>query len=49
MDAITEVVAETGILKGRRRRAAGSTLMDDAVARQDTITKLIAGIRRFRP
>lgn len=47
MDAITEVVAETGILKGRRRRALDSTVLDDAVARQDTVTQLIAGIRRF--
>ncbi|XAS74155.1 IS1182 family transposase [Micrococcaceae bacterium Sec5.1] len=47
MEAIAEVVAETGILKGKRRRAADSTVLDDAVARQDTITQLIAGIRRF--
>ncbi|MGO4856102.1 IS1182 family transposase [Arthrobacter sp. 2MCAF14] len=47
MDAITEVVAETGILKGRRRRAVDSTVLDDAVARQDTVTQLIAAIRRF--
>jgi hypothetical protein len=47
MDAIAEVVAETGILKGKRRRAVDSTVLDDAVARQDTITQLIAGIRRF--
>jgi hypothetical protein len=42
-----EVVAETGVLKGKRRRAVDSTVLDDAVARQDTITQLIAGIRRF--
>ncbi|GAA3316111.1 hypothetical protein GCM10017710_26870 [Arthrobacter ramosus] len=47
MDAITEVVAETGILKGRRRRALDSTALDDAVAWQDTVTQLIAAIRRF--
>jgi IS5 family transposase len=47
MEAIAEVVAETGILKGKRRRAVDSTVLDDAVARQDTITQLIAGIRRF--
>jgi hypothetical protein len=47
MDVITEVVAETGILKGRRRRAVDSTVLDDAVARQDTVTQLIAAIRRF--
>ena len=47
MEAIAEVVAETGILKGKRRRAVDSTVLDDAVARQDTITQLTAGIRRF--
>ncbi len=47
MEAIAEVVAETGILKGKRRRAVDSTVLDDAVARQDSITQLIAGIRRF--
>ena len=47
MDAVAEVVAATGVLKGRRRRAVDSTVLDDAVARQDTITQLIAAIRRF--
>jgi hypothetical protein len=47
MDAIADVIASTGVLKGRRRRALDSTVLDDAVARQDTITQLIAGIRRF--
>jgi len=47
MKAIAEVVAETGILKGKRRRAVDSTVLDDAVARQDTVTQLIAGVRRF--
>lgn len=47
MEAIAEVVAETGVLKGRRRRAVDSKVLDDAVARQDTITQLIAGIRSF--
>ena len=47
MEAIAEVVAETGILKGKRRRAVDSTVLDDAVARQDSITQLIAGVRRF--
>lgn len=36
-----------GVLKGKRRRAVDSTVLDDAVARQDTITQLIVGIRRF--
>ncbi len=47
MEAIAEVVAETGALTGKRRRAVDSTVLDDAVARQDTITQLIAGVRRF--
>jgi hypothetical protein len=47
MAAIAEVIAATGVLKGRHRRALDSTVLDDAVARQDTITQLIAGIRRF--
>lgn len=47
LEAIAEVVAETGVLKGKRRRAVDSTVLDDAVARQDTITQLIAAVRRF--
>src|SRR5229473_385869 len=44
--AVRRVVAETGILSGRRRRAVDSTILADAVATQDTITQLIAAIRR---
>ena len=33
-------------VSGRRRRAVDSTILDDAVARQDTVTQLIAQIRR---
>jgi IS5 family transposase len=47
-DAIRAVVAETGVLKGKTRRAVDSTVLDDAVARQDTITMLVAQIRRVR-
>jgi hypothetical protein len=39
------VVQETGVLTGRRR-AVDSTILADAVATQDTITQLIAAIRR---
>lgn len=46
-DAVSTVVAESGALSGRRRRAIDSTILDDAVARQDTITQLIAQIRRI--
>ncbi|AMB41148.1 MULTISPECIES: IS1182 family transposase [Paenarthrobacter] len=47
MEAIAEVITETGVLVGKRRRAVDSTVLDDAVARQDTITQLIAAVRRF--
>ena len=47
-DAVREVVAATGLLKGRLRRALDSTLLDDAVATQDTVTQLISAIRRVR-
>jgi IS5 family transposase len=45
-DAVRQVVAETGALAGKTRRALDSTVLDDAVATQDTITQLIAAIRR---
>ena len=45
-EAVRQVVAQTGILSGRRRRAVDSTILADAVATQDTITQLIAAIRR---
>ena len=40
------MVAETGAVTGKTRRALDSTILDDAVARQDTVTQLIAAIRR---
>lgn len=43
---VREVVEATGLLKGRRRRALDSTVFEDAVATQDTVTQLIAVIRR---
>jgi len=45
-DAIRKIVEETGILKGRRRRAVDSTILADAVATQDTVTQLVPAIRR---
>ena len=45
-DAVRQVVVETGVLAGKTRRALDSTVLDDAVATQDTITQLIAAIRR---
>lgn len=47
-EAVREVVAATGVLKGKTRRALDSTLLDDAVATQDTVTQLISAIRRVR-
>ena len=45
-DAVRQVVEQTGVLRGRRRRAVDSTILDDAVATQDTVTQLIGAIRR---
>jgi hypothetical protein len=45
-DAVAEVISGTGVLRGRRGRAADSTILADAVATQDTITQLISAIRR---
>ncbi|HEX4093160.1 MAG TPA: IS1182 family transposase [Trebonia sp.] len=45
-DAVRKVIEETGILRGRRRRAADSTILDDAVATQDTVTQLVSAVRR---
>src|SRR5258707_11069936 len=45
-DAVKAVVAQTGVLAGKTRRALDSTVLDDAVATQDTVTQLIAAIRR---
>lgn len=47
-EAVAEVIAATGVLSGRRRRALDSTLLDDAVATQDTVTQLVSAIRRVR-
>ena len=45
-DAVKAVITQTGVLRGRRRRAVDSTILADAVATQDTITQLIAAVRR---
>jgi hypothetical protein len=45
-DAVRQVIEATGMLVGRRRRAVDSTVLDDAVATQDTVTQLIGAIRR---
>ncbi len=45
-DKVAEVIAETGLLTGRRKRCVDSTVFDDAVATQDTVTQLVAAIRK---
>jgi hypothetical protein len=47
-DAVREVVQATGALTGKTRRALDSTVLEDAVATQDTVIQLIAAIRRVR-
>jgi hypothetical protein len=47
-EAVREVVAATGVLTGKTRRALDSVVLDDAVATQDTVTQLIAAVRRVR-
>lgn len=47
-DAVAAVIDATGVLKGRRRRALDSTIVDDAVATQDTVTQLVSLVRRVR-
>jgi IS5 family transposase len=44
-DAVAKVIGQTGIVRGRRR-AVDSTILADAVATQDTITQLVAAVRR---
>jgi len=47
-DAVREVIDATSILAGKTRRALDSTVLDDAVTRQDAIMQLVAQIRRVR-
>jgi len=47
-ETVRQVVEATGVLAGRGRRVLDSTLLEDAVATQDTVTQLVAAIRRVR-
>nr|MBA3281030.1 IS1182 family transposase [Acidimicrobiia bacterium] len=47
-DAVRVVITESGVIAGKHRRALDSTILDDAVARQDTVTMLVEQIRRVR-
>jgi transposase len=45
-DAVAEVIGQTGALAGKRKRVIDSTVLDDAVATQDTVTQLVAAVRK---
>jgi hypothetical protein len=45
-DAVAEVISQTGVLAGRRKRCVDSTVFDDAVATMDTVTQLVAAMRK---
>jgi IS5 family transposase len=45
-EVVRQLIVETGAVRGKNRRALDSTVVDDAVARQDTVTQLIAAVRR---
>ena len=47
-DAVRAVITSSGVIAGKTRRALDSTVLDDAVARQDTITMLVTQICRVR-
>lgn len=47
-DAVRAIITETGVVAGKTRRVLDSVVLDDAVATQDTVTQLIAAIRRVR-
>jgi Transposase domain (DUF772) len=47
-NAVRAVIAETAVIAGKHRRVLDSTVLDDAVARQDTVTMLVTQIRRVR-
>ncbi len=47
-DSVRAVVEGTGVLANKHRRALDSTILDDAVATQDTVTQLISAMRKVR-
>jgi IS5 family transposase len=47
-DAVRKVIALSGAIAGKHRRALDSTVLDDAVQRQDTIALLVTAIRKVR-
>jgi hypothetical protein len=47
-NAMRVVIAQTSVIARWYRRVLDSTVLDDAVARQDTVTMLATQIRRVR-
>ncbi len=47
-EAVRRVVDQTGVLSGRTRRVLDSTVLDDAVVTQDTVTMITSQIRKCR-
>lgn len=47
-DAVRDVVSQTGVLATKHRRVLDSTVLDDAVTRQDALMQLVAQIRVVR-
>jgi len=47
-EAVRAVVESAGVLKKKHRRALDSTVLDDAVQRQDTISLITSQMRRVR-
>jgi len=46
--AVAAVIGESGVIAGKTRRVLDSTVLDDAVVRQDAIMQLVAQIRKVR-
>ncbi|HXX90921.1 MAG TPA: IS1182 family transposase [Acidimicrobiales bacterium] len=47
-EVVRQVIDECGVLADRSRRALDSTVLDDAVVRQDAVMQLVTQIRRVR-
>ncbi len=47
-NAVRAVIVETGVIATKNRRVLDSTVLDDAVQRQDTVTMLVTQICRVR-
>jgi hypothetical protein len=48
LDAVRKVIALSGVIEGKNRRALGSTVLDGSVQCQDTISLLVSAIRKVR-